>query len=167
MAAQRAGTRHDAGPATARLAGPVEDADGFAVDHCDSGIVRWRLERAHVYAGVTSDGGALSVRVDPAGKRLTRFFVDLEFVCASTIYLYSLRHLDIAVRHGDRFAKRGFSGLPFEVPGGRALGLFSLRGRLTARRASGSYRARGTLRQADGTTLTCDTGTARWTAIHS
>jgi hypothetical protein len=160
----RLGTARAAG--TIRLSGPVTDANGNVIDRCDSGTVRWTLRRGSVYAGATADhAGALRIRVDRDGKMLRSFFIDLQFVCDSTIFLFSLDHLNIAVRRDGSFSKRGMSGIRLKGPEGSTVsGQFSLRGKLGLRRASGTYRALGTARSTDGETLDCETGRFRWTA---
>jgi hypothetical protein len=151
-----------------RVFGPVRDASGKLIDRCDSGAVRWRLRRGRVYGGATDngDGGAVSIRLGRHGKRIKSFFIDLKFLCDdSTDPLLSLNHLSVAVRRDGRISKHGFSGIPLKIPGGATVsGQFSLRGKLGRRRAHGSYRAFGSVRRPDGSTLHCDSGAARWMA---
>jgi len=153
---------------TVRVFGPVQDASGNLIDRCDSGVVRWRLRRGRVYGGATDngDGGAVSIRLRRDGTRIKSFFIDLQFPCDdSTDPLLSLNHLSVAVRRDGSFSKHGLSGIPLKIPGGSTVsGQFSLRGRLGRRRAHGSYRAFGTVRRADGSTLHCDSGAVRWSA---
>ena len=126
---------------TIRVSGP-SDPSGNVVDRCDSGPVRWKLRRGKVYPGATVDGTPLSIRLNRAGSRLESFFIDVKIVCDSTSFLLSLNHLSVAVRHDGSFSKRGLSGIPLKLAGGAsASGQFSLRGKLSARRASGRYRA--------------------------
>jgi hypothetical protein len=150
---------------TIRVSGTVSDPMGDVVDRCDSGTVRWTLHRGSAYGGATADERALSIRPDRDRKRLRSFFIDLRVVCDATAFLYSLEHLGVALRRDGSFSKHGLSGLPRLGPAGSSVsGQFWLRGRLGARRASGTYRAIGTARTTDGTTLSCDTGVVRWTA---
>jgi hypothetical protein len=159
----RAGRTRAAG--TIRISGPVRDANDNVVDNCDSGPVRWTLGRRTTYGGVTSDGTALSIRVDRDGRRIESFFVDLQFSCDYGTRSLSLTHLDIAVRRDGSFSKQRYSGIRIEIPGGgTASGQGSVRGKLGAHRAAGTYRAFGTVRGSDGTTAKCDTGVVRWTA---
>jgi len=150
---------------TIRIFGPVTDAAGNVVDNCDSGLVRWRLGRRATYGGVTGDGTALSIRVARDRRRIESFFVDLRFSCDDGTRSLSLTHLGIAVRRDGSFSKQRYSGIRIEIPGGgTASGQGWVRGKLGAHRAAGTYRAFGTLRGSDGTTVKCDTGVVRWTA---
>ena len=150
---------------TIRISGPVSDADGNVVDNCDSGPVRWKLGRRTTYGGVTGDGTALSIRVDRDGRRIESFFIDLLFTCDSGTHTLSLTHLGIAVRADGSFSKQRYSGIRIEIPGGgTASGQGSVRGKLGAHHAAGTYRAFGTVRGSDGTTAKCDTGVVHWTA---
>jgi hypothetical protein len=150
---------------TIRVSGPVSDPNGNVIHHCDSGTVRWALSRAGRYGGATADEGALSIRIDRHRTRLRSFFIDFRIACGSRTFQYSLEHEGIAVRPDGRFSKSGLSGLPLLGPqGSHVSGQYRLRGKLGARSASGTYRAKGTARLTDGTTITCDSGVVHWTA---
>jgi len=147
------------------VSGSTSDPNGTILDRCESGGVRWTLRRANVYGGATTDDRALSIRVDRNRTRLKSFFIDFPVLCNSRIYYFSLEHLDIAVRRHGKVAKHGLTGLP--LPGlqdSSVSGQYWLQAKLGARRAHGTYRAVGTARLTDGTTLTCDTGVMRWRA---
>ncbi|MFL5826063.1 MAG: hypothetical protein ACJ76V_06025, partial [Thermoleophilaceae bacterium] len=161
----RVGTTRAAG--TIRLFGPVRDAAGNIVDTCDSGVVRWALARGPgVYGGATDQFGAVSVRVDGGRRQVRVFFVDFRVTCGSSTFAYSIRHAVRApVRRDGSFSKRGLSGIPIKTPEGATItGRFALDGKVGSRQASGTYRASGTLRQPDGSRLSCDTGAVKWTA---
>ena len=150
---------------TFHVSGSLSDPNGTVVDRCESGEVRWTLRRADVYGGATADARALSIRVDRSRTRLKSFFIDFPVVCNSRIFYFSLEHRGIAVRRDGNFAKHGLSGLQLPgLQGSSVSGQYWLRGKLGARRAHGTYRAVGTTRLSDGTTLTCDTGVMRWSA---
>jgi len=150
---------------TIRFFGPVRNSTGSVIDRCDSGRVRWKLRRGKVYGGATADGRPLSIRLSRDGRRLKSFFINFLITCDSRTFSLSLNHLGVAVRRDGSFSKRGLSGIPLKLAGGAtASGRFLLRGKLGARRASGRYRAVGTLRQSDGSEASCDTGAVRWTA---
>jgi len=147
------------------VSGSTSDPNGTILDRCESGGVRWTLRRANVYGGATTDDRALSIRVDRNRTRLKSFFIDFPVLCNSRIYYFSLEHLDIAVRRHGKVAKHGLTGIP--LPGlqdSSVSGQYWLQAKLGARRAHGTYRAVGTARLTDGTTLTCDTGVMRWRA---
>jgi hypothetical protein len=108
----------------------------------------------------------VSVQVDRGRRQVRVFFVDFQVRCGSESFSYSLRHAVRAPILGDRsFSKQGLSGIPIKTPGGaRISGRFVLDGRVGSRQASGTYRASGTLRQPDGSRLSCDTGAIKWKA---
>jgi hypothetical protein len=148
-----------------RLSGNVTDSAGNVVDYCDSGAVPWKLRRGGVYGGATPQGGAVAIRLSRNRKQISSFFIDFQVKCGSSTFLYSLEHRHISVRRGGRVVKRGVSGLPIKTPQGASVtGQFSLRGRLGPTKASGAYRAFGTLLQPDGTKLKCNTGRIKWSA---
>src|SRR5215212_23438 len=150
---------------TFHVSGSTTDPNGTVLDRCESGEVRWTLRRADVYGGATADGRALSIRVDRNRTRLKSFFIDFPVVCNSRTFYFSLEHRGIAVRRHGKVARHGLTGLPLPgLQGSSVSGQYWLQGKLGARRARGTYRAVGTARLTDGTTLTCDTGVMRWRA---
>ena len=108
------------------------------------------------------------MRLDRSERKVSSFFIDLEFKCGpqgSQTYFHSLEHRGIRLRGDGRFSKRGFSGLPLKLPAGtKGSGQYVVRGRIRPKRAHGTYRAVGTLTFPDKTKIQCDTGTVRWKA---
>jgi len=150
---------------TIRLVGPVNDMNGNVIDRCDSGRVRWTLRRGDTYGGATDADTAVSIRVVRDHTRLKSFFIDLMFDCESRNVLYSFKHLGVPVRRDGTISKRGYTLIPFKTrEGDSASGQYVLHGELGARRASGTYRAFGTVMGTDGSKVRCDTGAVRWTA---
>jgi hypothetical protein len=72
----------------------------------------------------------------------------------------------VTVGSDGRFSKQGT--LRFKAPQGPTVeGQFELQGRLKSGKASGTYRGSGQAQLSDGSSLTCDTGTIKWSARRS
>ncbi|HEX6715122.1 MAG TPA: hypothetical protein VF066_17155, partial [Thermoleophilaceae bacterium] len=157
----------DRASGTMRLSGAVRDAGGNETDRCDSGLLHWSLRRA-TYGGRldTASHGSLTIRLDSKRQSIKSFLIDFPIVCGSTTYRFTLDHLNIPVGRGGGFSRRGVSGLRLKGPDGSTVsGRYTLRGKVGPRRASGTYRAIGSVRFRDGGMARCDSRTIPWTAV--
>ena len=157
----RIGARRAKG--TVRLAGTVRDSSGKIIDKCDSGVARWTLRRGRVYAGITKDGTAVAVTTTRTRRTLKSFWIDVLVACGDQGDIQSRRHVNVSVDANGRFARQG--AVSFATPQGPTVhGQFSLKGRVGARKASGTYRATATAQLPSGSTLTCASGVVKWSA---
>jgi hypothetical protein len=152
---------------TMRLTGAIRDAAGNETDRCDSELLHWSLRRGDTYGGRldTASHGSLTITVDAARQSIKSFLIDVPVVCGSTTYRFTLEHLNIPIRRSGAFSRRRVSGLRLEGPDGSTVsGRYSLRGEVGPRRASGTYRAVGSVRMRNGGTARCDSETIPWAA---
>ena len=152
---------------TMRLAGAIRDASGNETDRCDSGLFRWSLRRGPTYGGrlITASRGTLVIRLDSQGKEIRSFLLDFPILCGSVTFHFTLEHLNIPVGRNGAFSKRGVSGVRLKGPEGSTVsGRYALRGDVGPRRASGTYRAFGSVRFRDGSMARCDSSTIPWIA---
>jgi hypothetical protein len=126
---------------TARLYGTVKDKAGKVIDSCDSGTVKWTLRRGRVYAGSTRDGTAVTLTTTRTRRTIKSFYIDVQVTCPGGIDIQSRRHAKVPVDGDGRFEL--------------ADDAFTLKGRLKAGKASGTYRL------SEGG---CESGLVRWSA---
>ena len=163
------------GRGTSRDVATVRDRDGNVTDTCDTGVVRFRLARGpRVFGGSLLHGAgfpAFGARFPVSAVRnrrateLTNFRVRYMAKCGTTNHhTNSFEHSDVAVNRSGEFSTSRKFAYRSKTGTTRYTGRFTLRGRLGARRASGTYRVKFSARLADGTVIPCDTGRRKWSA---
>jgi len=152
---------------TLRASVTIADAQGNAVDGCESGTLRWKATRApgRVFGGSTSQDRPVVVRLDRAGRLVEDLVFgwqsnsctpDSLMAIADSLTDFPIR----AHRFGDSFSQSFAMN-----DGSKRTYDYDLAGRLTSRAARGTFRVQ--LSQVDpagAPTLSCDTGTVSWSA---
>jgi hypothetical protein len=151
----------------------VRDGDGNLLRECDTGVVRFNLQRGErVFGGAVNLGkgfpafGVLypvSLQRNRGGDKLTKFRIRYIAKCGTTqFHTNSFVHASVDLnRRGEISESRKFT---YRSATGTTTykGRFTLRGQLGDKRGSGTYRVKFRAVLADGSEIPCDTGRRKW-----
>ena len=164
------------GSGKARDRATVRDADGNVVRTCDTGVVRFDLDRgARVFGGDIGLGSGfpangvhypVSVERNRRGTRLTSFRIRYIAKCGPTSHhSNSFEHLGIKLdRQGDFSFSRKFS-YRSTTTDNTYKGTINLTGHLGDSRGSGTYRAKFNVVLPNGDKIPCDTRKRNWSVL--
>jgi hypothetical protein len=164
------------GSGKARDRATVRDAGGNVIRSCDSGVVRFDLERgAGVFGGSVNLGAGfpafgvrypVSVERDRRGTKLTSFRIRYIAKCGpSSHHTNSFVHSNIQLdQRGDFSLSRKFSYRSTTTDNTYS-GTVNLRGHLGDSRGSGTYRAKFNVVLANGDKIPCETRKRNWSVL--
>jgi hypothetical protein len=127
------------------------------------------LARGGVYGGTTAGDEAIVLRTDAKGKRLKSVVVGWTADCSDGSRWAESRAISAADLGLDRNGRGRFGGeATYAKTNGESIATFTVavKGKLRAKRASGTLRGSVSLRQGEQTTE-CETSTMRWKATHA
>jgi hypothetical protein len=164
------------GSGKARDVATVRDADGNVIRTCDTGVVRFDLERgARVFGGSLGLGSGfpafgvrypVSVERNRKGTKLASFRIRYIAKCGtSNHHSNSFEHSNIQLdQRGDFSVSRKFT-YPSTTGTTTYSGNVKLSGHLGDRRSSGTYRAKFNAVLANGDRIPCDTRKRNWSVL--
>ena len=139
----------------------TETATG-AKHTCRSGSLRWEAfsNPGHVYAGLTSDGRPVVLQRSRNGRKVDAFWVSFNAPCQKEGgFAIGEELLNFPLSSG------AFGDTWTYEPDPKTSAAYSLRGRVGASRASGTFQVQVTVKDDAGATAdTCDTTLLRWSA---
>ena len=164
------------GSGKARDVATVRDANGNVIRTCDTGVVRFDLERgARVFGGSVGLGSGfpangvrypVSVERTRKGTKLTSFRIRYIAKCGtSNHHSNSFEHFNIKLdQRGDFSLSRKFT-YRSTTTDNTYRGTINLSGHLGDSRGSGTYRAKFNVVLANGDKIPCDTRKRKWSVL--
>lgn len=143
----------------------LTDTASGAKQTCRSGTLRWKAISApgRIFAGVTSDGRPIVLQRSRDGRKVDGLWISFNAPCQNEgAFAIGEELMNFPLRAGV------FGDTWTYEPNKTTSAAYSLRGRVGAARASGSFRVQVTVKDdAGATTDTCDTTPLSWSARSS